>query len=65
LQASTLVVGEHEKGALNAATLNAVAAATSLGEGGSVSVLLGGYGPSVHEAAKQAASCHSGVSQVL
>ncbi|CAM6124746.1 unnamed protein product [Calypogeia fissa] len=62
--ASTLVVGEHERGVLNSATLSAVAAATALGEGGSVSVLLGGYGPSLHQAAKQAASSSSAISEV-
>ncbi|KAL3690799.1 hypothetical protein R1sor_004450 [Riccia sorocarpa] len=63
--ASTLVVGEHEEGLLKASTLSAVAAATALGEGGSISLLLGGFGPSVHKAASQAASAHSAISQVL
>lgn len=62
LQASTLVVGEHEEGVLKASTLSAVAAASALGD---VSVLVGGFGPSVHKAATQAASAHSAISQVL
>ncbi|BBN02952.1 electron transfer flavoprotein alpha subunit [Marchantia polymorpha subsp. ruderalis] len=60
--ASTLVVGEHEEGVLKASTLSAVAAASALGD---VSVLVGGFGPSVHKAATQAASAHSAISQVL
>ncbi|MED6131789.1 hypothetical protein PIB30_013040 [Stylosanthes scabra] len=65
---STLVVAEHESGVVKPHSLSAVTAATSLGGGNdksSVSVLLAGSGPSLHQAASHAASSHPSVSQVL
>ncbi|MED6207414.1 hypothetical protein PIB30_035618 [Stylosanthes scabra] len=65
---STLVVAEHESGAVKPHSLSAVTAAASLGGGNdksSVSVLLAGSGPSLHQAASHAASSHPSVSQVL
>ncbi|CAI0380055.1 unnamed protein product [Linum tenue] len=62
---STLVIGEHEGGAVKAPTLSAVEAAKYLGEGNSVSVLLAGTGSSLQDAAEHAASCHPSISQVI
>ncbi|KAL2483671.1 Electron transfer flavoprotein subunit alpha [Forsythia ovata] len=62
---STLVLAEHEGGSVKASSLSAVEAIKSLGEDNSVSILLAGSGPSLQEAAAQAASCHPSVSQVL
>ncbi|KAL1325374.1 electron transfer flavoprotein subunit alpha, mitochondrial isoform X1 [Arachis hypogaea] len=64
---STLVVAEHDSGAVKPHSLSAVTAATSLAGHGnsSVSVLLAGSGPSLHQAASHAASSHPSVSQVL
>ncbi|KAL2466878.1 Electron transfer flavoprotein subunit alpha [Abeliophyllum distichum] len=62
---STLVLAEHEGGSVKASSLSAVEATKSLGEDNSVSILLAGSGPSLQEAAAQAASCHPSVSQVL
>ncbi|XP_057748355.1 electron transfer flavoprotein subunit alpha, mitochondrial isoform X2 [Arachis stenosperma] len=64
---STLVVAEHDSGAVKPHSLSAVTAATSLAGHGnsSVSVLLAGLGPSLHQAASHAASSHPSVSQVL
>ncbi|XP_065862279.1 electron transfer flavoprotein subunit alpha, mitochondrial [Euphorbia lathyris] len=62
---STLVLAEHEGGAITAPCISAVEAAKSLGNDNSVSVLLAGSGPSLQEAAVHAASCHSSISQVL
>ncbi|KAL1363195.1 hypothetical protein AAHE18_03G132800 [Arachis hypogaea] len=64
---STLVVAEHDSGAVKPHSLSAVTAATSLAGNGnsSVSVLLAGSGPSLHQAASHAASSHPSVSQVL
>ncbi|KAE8125617.1 hypothetical protein FH972_020400 [Carpinus fangiana] len=63
--ASTLVLAEHEGGSINASSVSAVAAASSLSKDNSISVLLAGLGPSLQEAAAHAASCHPAVSQVL
>ncbi|XP_028792945.1 electron transfer flavoprotein subunit alpha, mitochondrial isoform X1 [Neltuma alba] len=62
---STLVIAEHEGGAVKAPSISAVAAAKSLSDDASISVLLAGSGPSLHEAASHAASCHPSISQVL
>ncbi|XP_061352829.1 electron transfer flavoprotein subunit alpha, mitochondrial [Gastrolobium bilobum] len=63
---STLVVAEHEGGAIKAPSLSALVAAKSLtGHESSVSLLLAGSGPSLHQAASHAASCHPSISQVL
>ncbi|KAJ4848494.1 hypothetical protein Tsubulata_003367 [Turnera subulata] len=63
--ASTLVIAEHEGGAINAPSVSAVEAAKSLGEGNSISLLLAGSGTSLHDAAARAASFHPAISQVL
>ncbi|KAI4321938.1 hypothetical protein MLD38_035261 [Melastoma candidum] len=63
--ASTLVVAEHEGGSIKAASLSAVEAAKRLGEENSISMLLAGSGPSLQEAAEQAASCHPSISEVF
>ncbi|XP_077218198.1 electron transfer flavoprotein alpha isoform X1 [Tasmannia lanceolata] len=62
---STLVIAEHEKGSVKPSSLNALAAAGAISEGNSISMLLAGSGPSLHEAASQAASSHPLLSQVL
>uniref|UniRef100_A0A5B7BSU9 Electron transfer flavoprotein subunit alpha n=1 Tax=Davidia involucrata TaxID=16924 RepID=A0A5B7BSU9_DAVIN len=62
---STLVLAEHEGGSINSQSLSAVEAAKSLCEDNSVSMLLAGSGPSLREAAANAASCHPSISQVL
>ncbi|XP_027345869.1 electron transfer flavoprotein subunit alpha, mitochondrial isoform X2 [Abrus precatorius] len=63
---STLVVAEHEGGAVKPPSLSALAAATCLPDNdSSVSLLLAGSGPSLHQAASYAASCHPSISQVL
>lgn len=64
IQASTLVLAEHEGGSIKASSVSAVAAASSLSKDNSISVLLSGLGPSLQEAASHAASCHPAVSQV-
>lgn len=64
LQASTLVLAEHDGGSINAASVSAIAAAGSLSKDSSISVLLAGSGPSLQEAAEHAASCHPSISQV-
>ncbi|WOL17822.1 electron transfer flavoprotein subunit alpha, mitochondrial [Canna indica] len=62
---STLVLAEHEGGLVKQSSLSAVAAAASINEEKSVTVLLGGSGPSLHKAASHAASCHPLILQVL
>ncbi|XP_057950792.1 electron transfer flavoprotein subunit alpha, mitochondrial [Malania oleifera] len=62
---STLVLAEHEGGYIKAPSVSAVAAAKSLGEDSSISVLLSGSGPSLQKAAEHAASFHPAISQVL
>ncbi|KAG4986067.1 hypothetical protein JHK86_033758 [Glycine max] len=63
---STLVVAEHEGGFIKPPSLSALAAATCLPDpDSSVSVLLAGSGPSLHQAASHAASCHPSISKVL
>uniref|UniRef100_A0A0R0H4V4 Electron transfer flavoprotein subunit alpha, mitochondrial n=1 Tax=Glycine max TaxID=3847 RepID=A0A0R0H4V4_SOYBN len=63
---STLVVAEHEGGFIKPPSLSALAAATCLPDPySSVSVLLAGSGPSLHQAASHAASCHPSISKVL
>ncbi|GAA0138419.1 oxidoreductase [Lithospermum erythrorhizon] len=62
---STLVLAEHEGGSVKASSISALEAAKSLGEDNSVSLLLAGSGPSLQEAAANAASCHPSVSKVL
>ncbi|PIN22356.1 Electron transfer flavoprotein, alpha subunit [Handroanthus impetiginosus] len=62
---STLVLAEHEGGAVKASSLSAVEAAKFLGEDNSISLLLAGSGPSLQEAAAYAASCHPSISRVL
>eukprot|EP00249_Psilotum_nudum_P003008 c16335_g1_i1 orf=91-1167(+) len=64
-QASTLVLAEHDGGSLKAASLNAVSAANVLSEGSPISLLIAGSGPSLHRVAKQAATVHPAISQVL
>uniref|UniRef100_A0A9I9DGM4 Electron transfer flavoprotein subunit alpha n=2 Tax=Cucumis melo TaxID=3656 RepID=A0A9I9DGM4_CUCME len=62
---TTLVLAEHDSGSINAASLSAIAAAASLSKHTSISLLLAGSGPSLHQAAQHAASCHPSISQVL
>ncbi|KAL5055124.1 hypothetical protein RYX36_035806 [Vicia faba] len=63
---STLVVAEHENGAIKSPSLSALLAAASLPDNdSSVSLLLAGSGPSLHQAASHAASSHPSFSQVL
>ncbi|XP_031737551.1 electron transfer flavoprotein subunit alpha, mitochondrial-like, partial [Cucumis sativus] len=71
---TTLVLAEHDSGSINAASLSAIAAAASLSAIAaaaslsthtSISLLLAGSGPSLHQAAQHAASCHPSISQVL
>ncbi|KAF8401500.1 hypothetical protein HHK36_012440 [Tetracentron sinense] len=62
---STLVLAEHEGGSVKTSSVSAVAAAKAISEENSISVLLAGSGPSLHEAASHAASCHPSISQVL
>ncbi|XP_050220550.1 electron transfer flavoprotein subunit alpha, mitochondrial [Mercurialis annua] len=63
---TTLVIAEHENGAIQLPSITAVEAAKSLSnDNNSISVLLAGSGPSLHQAAKHAATCHPSISQVL
>eukprot|EP00262_Sarcandra_glabra_P007765 TRINITY_DN20708_c0_g1_i1.p1 TRINITY_DN20708_c0_g1~~TRINITY_DN20708_c0_g1_i1.p1 ORF type:complete len:362 (-),score=61.43 TRINITY_DN20708_c0_g1_i1:370-1455(-) len=62
---STLVLAEHEGGSVKPSSLCALAAAGAISEGNSISVLLAGSGPSLHEAASHAATSHHSISQVL
>jgi electron transfer flavoprotein alpha subunit len=64
LKASTLVVAEHEGGALKNSSLSAVAAAAALGEGSTVSLLVGGSGPLLQQAVAHAAKAHPAITQV-
>lgn len=64
LKASTLVVAEHEGGALKNSSLSAVAAAAALGEGSTVSLLVGGSGPLLRQAVAHAAKAHPAITQV-
>ncbi|GJY55792.1 electron transfer flavoprotein subunit alpha, mitochondrial [Tanacetum coccineum] len=60
----TLVIAEHESGSLTSASLSSVAAASKfLSKDNSLSLLLAGAGPSLQDAAANAASCHPSVSQ--
>ncbi|XP_024977188.1 electron transfer flavoprotein subunit alpha, mitochondrial [Cynara cardunculus var. scolymus] len=62
----TLVIAEHEGGSLTSTSLSSVEAASKfLNKDSSLSLLLAGTGPSLHEAAAKAASCHPSISQVL
>lgn len=63
---STLVIAEHDNGAIKPPSLSALHAATCLPHNdSSVSLLLAGSGPSLHQAASNAASSHPSISQVL
>lgn len=62
---STLVIAEHEGGSVKSSSMSALAAASTIGEGNSISMLLAGSGPSLQEAASHAASSHPSVSKVL
>ncbi|KAK9689123.1 hypothetical protein RND81_09G036600 [Saponaria officinalis] len=62
---STLVLAEHEGGSIKSSSISSVEAAKSLSEDNTISVLLGGSGRSLQEAASHAASCHPSISQVL
>lgn len=63
---STLVIAEHEGGSLKGSSLNAVAAASLLGETNTISLLVAGSQSTALEAvAKQASSAHPSISQVL
>lgn len=62
---STLILGEHEGGQLTPSSLSTITAAGSISADNSVSMLLAGSGPSLHQAASQAASIHPSISQVL
>ncbi|KAL6283890.1 hypothetical protein ACE6H2_014819 [Prunus campanulata] len=62
---STLVLAEHEGGAIKPQSLSAVKAAKSLSNDNPISLLLAGSGSALHEAAANAASCDPSVSEVL
>ncbi|XP_023748430.1 electron transfer flavoprotein subunit alpha, mitochondrial [Lactuca sativa] len=63
----TLVIAEHEGGSLSGTSLSSIEAASKLlcKDNNSLSLLLAGTGPSLQEAATNAASCHPCISQVL
>ncbi|KAI3504438.1 hypothetical protein L1887_25907 [Cichorium endivia] len=62
----TLVIAEHEGGSLTKTSLSSIEAASKfLCKDNSLSLLLAGTGPSLQEAATNAASCHPSISQVL
>ncbi|KAD5507665.1 hypothetical protein E3N88_15368 [Mikania micrantha] len=62
----TLVIAEHEGGSLTASSLSSIEAARKfLTKDSSLSLLLAGAGPTLQEAAANAASCHTSVSEVL
>ncbi|GJM97170.1 hypothetical protein PR202_ga14075 [Eleusine coracana subsp. coracana] len=63
VQASTLVVAEHEGGLVKPSSLSALAAAEAVSKENKISVLLGGSGPALHKAAEHAASSHLLVSE--
>ncbi|KAL6894403.1 hypothetical protein ACP4OV_008501 [Aristida adscensionis] len=65
VEVSTLVVAEHEGGAVKPSTLSALAAAEAISKENKISLLLGGSGPTLHKAAEHAASSHPLVSEVL
>lgn len=62
---STLVLAEHEGGAIKPQSVSAVKAAKSLSNDNPISLLLAGSGSALHEAAANAASCDLSVSEVL
>lgn len=62
---STLILTEHDGGFVKSSSVSAIVAAKSLGEDNSISMLLAGSGPSLEEAAADAAKFHPSVSQVL
>ncbi|KAH0987093.1 hypothetical protein GBA52_014270 [Prunus armeniaca] len=62
---STLVLAEHEGGAIKPQSVSAVKAAKSLSNDNPISLLLAGSGSALHEAAANAASCDPSVSEVL
>ncbi|PNT13313.1 hypothetical protein POPTR_011G135600v4 [Populus trichocarpa] len=62
---STLILAEHDGGAIKSQSISAVEAANSLDKQTSISLLLAGSGPSLQQAAAHAASCHPSISQVL
>ncbi|XP_024397108.1 electron transfer flavoprotein subunit alpha, mitochondrial isoform X2 [Physcomitrium patens] len=63
--ASTLVVAEHDGGKLKDSSLSAIAAAGRLGESSTVSVLLGGTGSTLQQAASQASKAHPSITKVV
>jgi hypothetical protein len=66
LQASTLVIAEHDGVSLNPSSLNAVGAACLLGDKSPISILLAGSESSALETvAKQASDIHPRISQVV
>ncbi|KAJ6770569.1 ELECTRON TRANSFER FLAVOPROTEIN SUBUNIT ALPHA MITOCHONDRIAL [Salix purpurea] len=62
---STLILAEHDGGAIKSQSISAVEAAKSVDKQTSISLLLAGSGPSLQQAAAHAASCHPSISQVL
>ncbi|ERN17008.1 hypothetical protein AMTRI_Chr02g222500 [Amborella trichopoda] len=62
---STLVLAEHEGGLVKPSSMSSVAAARAISEENPISILLGGTGPTLQEAASHAASFHPSISQVL
>jgi hypothetical protein len=65
VKASTLVVAEHDGGVLKGSSISAIAAASALGEGSTVSVLVGGTGPALQQAASHASKLHPAIDKVL
>lgn len=64
MQASTLVVAEHDGGKLKDSSLSAIAAAGGLGESSTIAVLLGGTGPTLQQAASSASKAHPSITKV-
>jgi len=64
VKASTLVVAEHDGGKLKDSSLSAIAAAGGLGESSTISVLLGGSGPALQQAAASASKAHPAITKV-
>ncbi|PQQ08246.1 electron transfer flavoprotein subunit alpha mitochondrial [Prunus yedoensis var. nudiflora] len=62
---STLVLAEHEGGAIKPQSVSAVKAAKSLSNDNPISLLLAGSGSALHEAAANAALCDPSVFEVL
>ena len=58
VKASSLVVAEHDGGKLKGSSLNAIATGGGLGESSMVSILLGGMGPALQQAASHASKAH-------